>query len=201
MDRDCRRCEFILQSGDKEPCVGCGPNHSKWTQRVSEARCDYCEYMTLRKDGEMPCDQCGALGVDGGFPSFSPAKLPSSPEKDRGDRHNAGKPRMSLLPPGPIIEVMRVAEYGSRKYADRNWEKGLSYSEILDCLFRHALKWMGRERMDQESNCHHLAHVVWNALALMQMEVSRPDLDDRSKLDFFVGFNRDGQAQIQETIH
>ena len=36
---------------------------------------------------------------------------------------------------------------------------------------------------DDESKCHHLAHVAWNAIVAVYVLYSRPELDDRYKGD------------------
>jgi len=106
-----------------------------------------------------------------------------------GLRFDDGKARFDLLPPGPLFEVARVATKGMQKYAARNWEGGTSWSRTFAPIIRHCMKWLGGERLDEETGCHHLAHAAWGCLALMQFEVSYPELDDRSKLRFQIGFD------------
>jgi hypothetical protein len=43
-------------------------------------------------------------------------------------RHDAGKPRLDLLPFDAILGVGAALEYGAAKYSERNWERGLSAS-------------------------------------------------------------------------
>lgn len=42
-----------------------------------------------------------------------------------GDRFNEGKPRWSLVPQSALIPMVRVLEFGAKKYGDYNWAKGL----------------------------------------------------------------------------
>lgn len=88
-----------------------------------------------------------------------------------GLRFDAGKIRVDLMPPEWIEALAEVLTAGAAKYADRNWERGMSHSKMVACLFRHVLKFLRGERYDSETGCHHLAHAAWNALALMSYDV------------------------------
>jgi hypothetical protein len=77
------------------------------------------------------------------------------------------------------MEVVRVYTIGAKKYADRNWEKGLLWGRVFKALVSHAFKWWLGETHDQKDGQHHLASVVWCALTLMEYEETCPDLDDR----------------------
>lgn len=101
-----------------------------------------------------------------------------------GDRFNAGKARWDLLPPGPLSEIVNVYTYGSKKYSDHNWRKGLTFSSTFASCCRHLFAWFSGEKRDPESGCHHLAHVAWNCLTLMEFEFKHTSkdpnpLDDR----------------------
>jgi hypothetical protein len=101
-------------------------------------------------------------------------------------RGNFNKMPWHLLPLDALCEVVRVYQSGAKKYAPRNWEKGLPYSETFGAMMRHYYAWaVCHESTDPESNCHHLAHVVWNALALLTFELrglgQERGLDDRKR--------------------
>lgn len=97
-----------------------------------------------------------------------------------GARFNAGKTRWDLLAWGPLTEVANVATYGSIKYAEENWRAGLKYKETFGSMMRHAVSWFLGEERDPESGCHHLAHVIWNAMVLLEFIMEgRTDLDNR----------------------
>lgn len=105
----------------------------------------------------------------------------SEPVKALGQRFNSGKPRISLIPPRPILELAKLYTKGAEKYGDRNWEKGLSWLETYDAMERHMLKWLGGEDFDEEDGQHHMDSVAWGALALREFAFTHPELDDRSK--------------------
>src|SRR5258708_39855322 len=95
-----------------------------------------------------------------------------------GTKYDQGKLRFDLLPVKPLGLVAEVYTIGAKKYADRNWELGIQWGRVFGALLRHAFKWWGGERRDPDGQ-HHLASVVWCALALMEYEETHQELDDR----------------------
>lgn len=87
--------------------------------------------------------------------------------------------RYDLLPTWPLRLVSEVYGVGALKYAERNWERGYDWSLSYAALQRHANQFWSGERLDGETKCHHLASVVFHALALMEFERTHPELDDR----------------------
>jgi hypothetical protein len=77
----------------------------------------------------------------------------------------AGKGRMDLLPVRAIIEVAKIFEEGARKYAPRNWEKGIPLSRFMDSGLRHAMRWLRGDRDEP-----HLAMAAWNFLCLQDTQ-------------------------------
>jgi hypothetical protein len=114
--------------------------------------------------------------MSGGAPEFIHTEKAAEPG---GRKDDTGKLRYDLLPPVPLAEVAKVYTIGAQKYADRNWEKGLQWGRVYAALQRHANVWWAGERNDPADGQHHLASVVWCALALMEYERTHPDLDDR----------------------
>lgn len=88
-----------------------------------------------------------------------------------GLRFDTGKNRLDLIPPEWEWELGLVLTAGAKKYADRNWELGMDWSKIVGPLRRHLNKFLRGERFDEETKAHHLAHVAWNALALMSYDL------------------------------
>ena len=96
-------------------------------------------------------------------------------------RSNEGKPRLSFVLdfPNAIAEVANVCETGAEKYARHNWKQGMPFTEIQDSLLRHLLAFNAGEDTDAESGCLHMAHVMWNAMALIEGYENHPEFDDR----------------------
>lgn len=103
--------------------------------------------------------------------------------QDSGDRREfksgavrdmaEGKGRCDLLPACALLRLSRHYEAGAKKYSDRNWEKGIPISVMMDSGIRHILKYM-----DGQTDEDHLAAAAWNILGAMWMEEKRPDLQD-----------------------
>ncbi len=80
-----------------------------------------------------------------------------------------GKPeRFDLLPWAELAEVARLYGRGAEKYEDRNWEKGYEISFSFSALMRHLTLFWNGEDLDGETGCHHLASVIFHALAMMR---------------------------------
>ena len=77
---------------------------------------------------------------------------------EQGEKYDTEKVMMQLFPPEAIVEISRVLTYGAKKYAPRNWEKGIEYSRVFGALQRHLWAWWGGEENDPESGLTHLAH-------------------------------------------
>jgi len=80
-----------------------------------------------------------------------------------GVKHDAGKPRHSLLPMGVLSHVIDVLEFGAKKYGDHNWvhvtmERGRA--AYYDAAMRHLEAWWQGESEDPESGLPHLAHAI-----------------------------------------
>ncbi len=96
-----------------------------------------------------------------------------------GVRFDTGKIRYDLLPADSIEELAKVYTKGAAKYADRNWEKGMAWHRVFASLMRHAWKFWRGEAIDEETGCHHMAMVAWNALALCSYDLRKVGTDDR----------------------
>lgn len=85
-----------------------------------------------------------------------------------------GKGRYDLITPFGILRLAKWYELGSKKYADRNWEKGMPFSRYIDSAKRHIDKFiMGMEDED------HLAAAVWNLLSIIHhQELGQTEFDD-----------------------
>ena len=114
----------------------------------------------------------------------------------KGLRYDKGKNRLDLIPPEWLWALGLVMTQGAKKYADRNWEKGMAYSSVMGPLKRHLEKYNAGERYDMfdadgtpGTGCHHLAIVAWNALALMTYDL-REIGDDDVTMDLIALFDQ-----------
>ena len=75
--------------------------------------------------------------------------------------------------PMAMIEVSKHYEDGARKYAERNWEKGISCHCYVDSGVRHLLKWL--DGWDDEP---HNRAFLWNMLGLLWTVKHKPECND-----------------------
>lgn len=109
------------------------------------------------------------------------ASSDSKSSTGEGLRYNEGKLRWDLIPP-ELEEIVEIYTMGAKKYAPRNWEKGMSWMVCFASLMRHTWKWLRGEDLDEESGRPHMAHVAWNAIALVVYYRRQIGTDDRVKV-------------------
>ena len=89
--------------------------------------------------------------------------------KDSGERKNfesgamrdisTEKGRFDLLPPATLRALAIHFEKGAKKYADRNWEKGMPVSVYTNSALRHLCQFM-----DGHEDENHLIAALWNVV-------------------------------------
>lgn len=87
-----------------------------------------------------------------------------------------GKGRYDLITPYGLKRLADVYERGAVKYSDRNWEQGAPFGRFLDSAMRHIQQYIMRDA-DED----HLAQATWNLMAVMHLERTHPELDDRPR--------------------
>lgn len=91
-----------------------------------------------------------------------------------GAKHDAGKPRAGLMVEDfarALEAVAEVTTFGAKKYAPHSWTTVTDARDrYYDAFLRHILKDAKGEKVDAESGLPHLAHIAWNALALLELE-------------------------------
>ena len=74
--------------------------------------------------------------------------------------------------PNAYKALVDTAMYGFKKYNedihDPNWKK-VSIEQYEDAIFRHFDKYLTGELIDKESGKKHLAHIIWNACVLYEL--------------------------------
>ena len=90
-----------------------------------------------------------------------------------GVKHDEGKPRLGLMPPGTMTRIGRVmTECLTRDespYIEGSW-KTVSKSRYVDALLRHVDAILSGEVADTGSGLPHIDHVLVNAAFLSWME-------------------------------
>lgn len=73
-----------------------------------------------------------------------------------------GKGTPVLFPPDAYLEISRHFEEGARIHGDRNWEKGIPLSQLINSLERH----IAQEKMGLTDESHDRA-LAWNAVVYL----------------------------------
>ena len=97
-----------------------------------------------------------------------------------GLRHNDGKPRVDLLPPDVLLALAEVYTKAIGKYPERNWERGMKWSNVYASLQRHLYAFWAGEDVDPESQQAHIMHALWNVVALATYQIRGIGEDDRN---------------------
>ena len=72
-----------------------------------------------------------------------------------------------------FMELAKHYEEGAKKYAERNWQKGIPAHCYIDSCVRHLLKWY-----DGWNDEPHDRAVLWNLLGLMWTLEHKPECND-----------------------
>lgn len=96
------------------------------------------------------------------------------PEKNNQNvKADAGKPKLTLVPPQIIYDVAEVREYGNNKYPEGgpdNW-KQVEVQRYRDALFRHLLLYLkDPQGVDEESGIKHYKHMACNMAFICELE-------------------------------
>lgn len=131
----------------------------------------------MRWDG--PYHETPAVGVQT-FPLTAPSPAPESDpngigQHEAGAKLDAGKVRLDLVLGSfarALEAVGRVGTSGASKYTDNGWlSVPAGTSRYRDALLRHYLQDKRGEYEDRETGHAHLAHMAWNALAVLELEL------------------------------
>lgn len=91
---------------------------------------------------------------------------------EQGRKDDSGKPRWTLVPLDAMHEIIKVLEYGAKKYEAENWKKvpgpRLRY---INAIFRHLVSYTMGEKTDPESGFSHLAHIGASILFLLWFDL------------------------------
>lgn len=79
-------------------------------------------------------------------------------------RFNEGKRQWSLVDFECLEDMVRVLEFGAKKYDRDNWKKGLPMRAQCESMARHLFALMGGEINDPETGLPHWAHIQCNAM-------------------------------------
>lgn len=101
---------------------------------------------------------------------------------EKAQREALGLPYTKHIPLEAVAAAAASFEYGAKKYADRNWEKGLPWQQMIDSLKRHVEDFeRGRDFDDGEdgSDLHQVCMIMASAMMLTASVIRNIGEDDR----------------------
>lgn len=106
----------------------------------------------------------------------------AKPDLSSGVKLDAGKARLDLLPPDALMAAAGVFTFGAKKYAERNWEKGMDWGRVFAAQQRHMMAFWGGEMYDPETGMLHTAHAQFGTMVLTSYALRGIGEDSRSLL-------------------
>ena len=94
-------------------------------------------------------------------------------------KHDQGKPDMTMLSREMLEEVARVRMFGAQKYTRDGWKKGFKITRSLAAALRHIFAFLSGEDLDPESGISHLAHAICSLEHAIYDMKHHPENDDR----------------------
>lgn len=125
------------------------------------------------------CTNCDSMATV--ILSVEEDELNADCKQELADRFNDGKLQWSMVDFKSLEDMVRVLEFGAKKYSRDNWKKGLKTTEVVDSMLRHVYAYLDGEDIDPESGINHTGHIMCNALFLSHMHLFRKDMDTRCK--------------------
>lgn len=86
---------------------------------------------------------------------------------------DADSERYDLITPIGLRRLAETCALGAARYGERNWEKGIPASNLLNHALRHIVLYMMGDTSED-----HIAHAAWNLLAVAHFEETNPELID-----------------------
>lgn len=103
---------------------------------------------------------------------------------DEGVKADDGKLPYHLVPGDALEEIIKVLDFGAKKYAAENWRKGMKWSRVWGAVMRHLWAWWRGQDKDPETGLSHLAHAGCGIFFLIWFELHKVGTDDRFKKDW-----------------
>ena len=92
----------------------------------------------------------------------------------KGKKYDSGKSMVGTLCrvfPRALLGVGQCIAFGTKKYPKPdNWKLvENAFTRYQDSMMRHYLKFLAGQEKDSETKLLHLKHMVWNALAVLEL--------------------------------
>ena len=91
-----------------------------------------------------------------------------------GKKFDQGKLEFDLLPEEVLVEILKVLDYGQKKYKANSWKSLINFKKrYYNAGQRHRLAYKMGELRDEESGLYHLAHSIVNDIFLLWKEIKK----------------------------
>jgi hypothetical protein len=149
--------ESIARARDNPPEV------VKTQGTIEELQGKLESYVKTSKVGMLPSYDYGLEAASEPISSTTTGDVPVAVKAD------VGKTDWAILPLDALEEVIKVFQFGEKKYARGNYAngEGLEYSRVLNSLMRHTTSFMRGEDNDPETGLSHMAHASCCTLMLL----------------------------------
>lgn len=180
-DKTCGYCLYVYDqwAPHAERCDAYKAACDAARELADEPILDIVHGLTFKAAGTPAEMQKAAEAADRARP-VSPVVFEGVGRKDEPAlRFDADKSRVDLIPPEFIEALGRHYGAGAKKYAERNWEKGMSWSRCYASAQRHMLAFWRGEEIDEETGTPHTIAAAWNMAALHWYGLYGRGTDDR----------------------
>lgn len=160
MSKPCALCAYENNGWGEPPCATCGPENPNFRAKL------------LGKEEEVFNKPVTGTSPEG-LPMFDIEQSKTAVKFD-GD-----KLPVHLVPIEAVHSLARVLQFGAKKYAARNWEKGMEWHRLYRAAINHLMLWFHNPDPDPESGLSHLDHAMACVSFLATYEARGIGVDDR----------------------
>lgn len=115
---------------------------------------------------------------------------------EESKKYDQGKLRWDLLPLNLIEKVVEIYTFGAEKYGANTWQNlEDGYNRYKAAMFRHLMEFEKGNVIDDESGKEHLAHMVWNSIAMLYMSDNTDNI--QSHTDMYIKMIEDIEESLK----
>jgi len=172
MRKDCEGCAYLRGFGY---CIYNGEctDLDSWTDILDVTKmADIDDYKKL-PESTICCYEISKYGKHSHSPETEIVYV-DEPNRIVGERgglkNDANKLDWTMLPFEAIEEILKIMDYGAKKYERDNWKK-VEPNRYIAALFRHIVAEIKGEDYDKESGRLHLSHAACCILFLLYLKM------------------------------
>ena len=135
----------------------------------------YDDIENIKKELGLEVSIVGIVALTENEPSETASdKKYDLTDDGKGKKYDSGKSMVGTLCrvfPRALLGIGQCIAFGTKKYPKPdNWKLvDGAFTRYQDSMMRHYLKFLAGQEKDSETNLLHLKHIVWNALAVLEL--------------------------------